>query len=106
VLVRLPPERAAVRRLVRELWLPYDRDLAGVVASHDLAEDADLVAEQTDFRLERLAEDDHRVWVAVGVRLARPPRRRRPLHDRLGFEPARVRMRADRGGVRDRTRSG
>lgn len=61
----LPAEESAVRRFVTDLWIPYNRDLAAKVEAHALAEDVDLVAEQTTFRLERLESEHHRVWIAV-----------------------------------------
>jgi ribosomal protein S18 acetylase RimI-like enzyme len=62
---RLPAEEDAVRRYVEELWLPYHRDLEAAVESHGLAEDADLVAEEVAFRMDRLDSADYRAWVAV-----------------------------------------
>lgn len=64
-LAELPAEREYVRRYVEELWYPYNEDLAEVVPYHELAEDADFVPEETEFRLDRMEEEDHRVWVAV-----------------------------------------
>lgn len=62
---RLPAEEPAVRRYVEELWLPYHRELASAVEDHGMADDADVVDEEVAFRLERLASEDHRTWVAV-----------------------------------------
>ena len=62
---RLPAEEDAVRRYAEELWLPYHRDLEAAVESHGLAEDADLVAEEVAFRMDRLDSADYRAWVAV-----------------------------------------
>lgn len=62
---RLPPERAAVRRWVEDLWLPYHRDLEAAVGRHALADGVDLVAEEVEFRLDLLESDTHRAWVAV-----------------------------------------
>jgi|AntDeeMetagen134_2_1112570.scaffolds.fasta_scaffold01245_3 ribosomal protein S18 acetylase RimI-like enzyme len=62
---RLPANEPAVRRYVEELWLPYHRDLEATVDRHVLAEETDLVAEETAFRLDRLDEADYRAWVAV-----------------------------------------
>lgn len=62
---RLPPEEAAVRRYIEELWIPYNRDLAATVDAHALADDVDLLAEELEFRLDRLESDGYRAWVAV-----------------------------------------
>ncbi|MDY6765130.1 MAG: GNAT family N-acetyltransferase, partial [Halobacteria archaeon] len=62
---RLPANEDMVRRYVEELWLPYHRDLEETVDRHALADDADLVAEEVEFRLNRLQEDSYRAWVAV-----------------------------------------
>lgn len=61
---RLGAADDAVRRFVRQLWLPYHRDLEAIVDDHALAE-GDLVAEEVPFRRERLATDGHRTWLAV-----------------------------------------
>lgn len=61
----LPPEEAPVRRYVEDLWVPYHRELEATVESHALADGVDLLAEETAFRLERLADEDVRAWVAV-----------------------------------------
>jgi ribosomal protein S18 acetylase RimI-like enzyme len=62
---RLPPERGAVRRYVEELWLPYHRELEAVVDRHALADGVDLVAEEVEFRLDRLGAEEYRALVAV-----------------------------------------
>lgn len=61
----LPAEEPAVRRYVEDLWLPYHRDLSAAVDSHALADDVDLVDAEVDFRLDRLASEGYRAWVAV-----------------------------------------
>lgn len=62
----VPAESDAVRRYVEELWLPYHRDLQKVVDRHSLADDeVDVVAEETEFRLDLLESDTHEIWVAV-----------------------------------------
>lgn len=63
----LPAEPDAVRRYTEELWLPYHRDLESVVERHSLAagDDVDVVAEETEFRLDLLETDTHQIWVAV-----------------------------------------
>lgn len=61
----LPHEEPAVRRFVADLWIPYHRDLAATVADHTLADDVDLVAAETEHRLDWLAADDSAAWVAV-----------------------------------------
>ena len=60
---RLPATESAVRRYVEELWLPYQHDLEAIVDRHALAEDVDLVAEETAFRLDRLDETGYRYRV-------------------------------------------
>jgi ribosomal protein S18 acetylase RimI-like enzyme len=62
---RLPAEEPAVRRYVEELWLPYHRELSRTVADHGLAGDVDVVEEEVPFRLDRLASESYRAWVAV-----------------------------------------
>ncbi|MFU8866683.1 hypothetical protein [Natronococcus sp.] len=62
---RLRPDEAAVRRYVEELWLPSHRELESTVDGHALADDVDLVAREVAYRLERLAADGHRTWLAV-----------------------------------------
>ncbi|RDI69910.1 GNAT family N-acetyltransferase [Halopelagius longus] len=62
---RLPADEAAVRRYVEELWLPYHRHLEATVDAHALADDIDLVAEETEFRLDLLETESHRTWIAV-----------------------------------------
>lgn len=61
----LPPEETAVRRYVEELWLPYHRELEATVERHALADDVDLVDEEVEFRLDRLAAEDYDAWVAI-----------------------------------------
>jgi ribosomal protein S18 acetylase RimI-like enzyme len=61
----LPAEEAAVRRFVEELWLPYHRALEAIVDAHGLADDADLLDAEVEFRLDRLGAASHRAWVAV-----------------------------------------
>lgn len=61
----LPAERAAVRRYIEALWLPYNRELETVVDDFALADDVDIVAEELDYRLERHDSGDLRTWVAV-----------------------------------------
>lgn len=54
-----------IRQFVEELWLPFHRELVTVSETHELADDVDLVATETDYRREQLAADDQRAWVAV-----------------------------------------
>ena len=61
----LPPEEAAVRRYVEELWLPYHRELETIVDHHRLSEDVDVVEEEVEFRRSRLEDDAYETWVAV-----------------------------------------
>jgi ribosomal protein S18 acetylase RimI-like enzyme len=69
---RLPPEEDAVRRYVEELWVPYHRDLSTAVEAHDLDDSVDLVAEETEFRVDLLESDEYRAWVAVDAPAADP----------------------------------
>jgi len=64
-LVRLPAEESAVRRYVEELWIPYNSELEELVDWFALADDVDLIEEETEFRLGRLESDGYRAWVAV-----------------------------------------
>ncbi|WP_200530419.1 GNAT family N-acetyltransferase [Halorubrum sp. LN27] len=67
---RLPATEAAAERYAAALWLPYHRDLEASVDAHALADrpDEELIAAETEFRLDLLREnDDYRTWVvAVG----------------------------------------
>jgi ribosomal protein S18 acetylase RimI-like enzyme len=60
----LPPEEAAVRRYVEDLWVPYHRDLEATVSSHALADDLDLVEQEVRFQLEKLEAEQYDVWIA------------------------------------------
>ncbi|ELZ37397.1 GCN5-related N-acetyltransferase [Halorubrum saccharovorum DSM 1137] len=65
---RLPIDEDALRRYAAELWLPYHRDLAASVGAHALADRADeeLIAAETEFRLDLLREDaNRRLWVVA-----------------------------------------
>jgi ribosomal protein S18 acetylase RimI-like enzyme len=62
---RLPADEAAVRRYVTELWVPYTRDLEATINTYALATEVDLVAEQTDFTLEKLESSDYQIQVAI-----------------------------------------
>ena len=62
---RLLADEAAVRRYAAELWIPYNRDLEATVNAHALASDADLVAEQVAFTLEKLESTEYRIEIAV-----------------------------------------
>lgn len=54
-----------IRRYVKQLWLPYHRELETTVDGHALAEDVDLVAAEVAFRRERVATTSQEVSVAV-----------------------------------------
>jgi ribosomal protein S18 acetylase RimI-like enzyme len=62
---RLPPDEAAVRRYVEDLWLPYNRELEAIVDEFALADDVDVVAEERGYRLGLLESEDYRLWIAV-----------------------------------------
>lgn len=62
---RLPADEAVVRRFLTELWIPFNRELEAIVDGFALAEDVDVVAEELDFRLDRLETNGTRTWVAV-----------------------------------------
>jgi len=51
--------------LVEALWLPFARGMGGLAPHNELDDDVDLVAAGTEFRRERLAEDDSRTWIAL-----------------------------------------
>lgn len=61
----LPGDEASLRRFTTDLWIPYNRDLEAAVADHALADDVDLVGEQTEFWQEQLDREDYRAWIAV-----------------------------------------
>jgi GNAT superfamily N-acetyltransferase len=61
----LTADEDAVRRYVEDLWLAYHRELEATVDAHALADDIDVVAEEVEFRLDRLESESHRAWVAV-----------------------------------------
>lgn len=62
---RLPADEATVRRYIEDLWLPYNRELEGIVDNFSLADDIDIVAEELDHRLGRHETESHQAWVAV-----------------------------------------
>lgn len=62
---RLPTDEAAIRRYIEDLWIPYNRELEGIVDSFSLAEDVDIVAEELEHRLSRHEAESYRTWVAV-----------------------------------------
>jgi len=64
---RLPATEPAVRRYVEDLWVPYHRDLSAIVDSHALTADesVDVVAAETDWRLDRLESSTLEIWIAV-----------------------------------------
>lgn len=59
------PRDDEIRAFVAELWLPYHRELQSIAERHELADDVDLVAEETAYRRDRFDEDGHRTWIAV-----------------------------------------
>jgi ribosomal protein S18 acetylase RimI-like enzyme len=61
----LPPEERAVRRYVEDLWVPYNRELEGIVEGFSLAEDVDVVPAELEYRLDRLDSETFRCWIAV-----------------------------------------
>lgn len=83
-IVPLPQCAVALRRYVEELWIPYNRELAGLLEDFDLVDSVDLVDVEANYRLERLADDGEDLWVAVD-----PPETAGtpdPLeHDLIGF---------------------
>ncbi|MGQ3331293.1 GNAT family N-acetyltransferase [Halorubrum sp. FL23] len=64
-IVELPAEKDAVRRFVKELWLPYHLDLEATTDQHALADNVDLITEEIPFRLNRVGSEGYRVWIAV-----------------------------------------
>lgn len=62
---RLPADEAIVRRYIEDLWLPYNRELEGVVDSFALADDVDIVSEELEHRLSRHETESYQLWVAV-----------------------------------------
>lgn len=64
-IVELPPKEAAVRRFIKELWLPYYRELEATVDAFSLADDVDLVAAELPFRVDRLDSAEYRTWIAI-----------------------------------------
>lgn len=63
-----PTDDAGLRRYAAELWLPYHRDLTASAAAHALADwpDEELIAAETEFRLDLLREDaNRRLWVVA-----------------------------------------
>ena len=65
---RLPATEAAAERYAAALWLPYHRDLEAVAGTHALADrpEKELIAAETEFRLDLLREnDDYRTWVVA-----------------------------------------
>ncbi|NLV11834.1 GNAT family N-acetyltransferase [Haloarcula argentinensis] len=64
-IVELSAKEPAVRRFIKELWLPYYRELESTVDAFSLADDVDLVAEELPFRVDRLDSEAYRTWIAV-----------------------------------------
>nr|WP_239639951.1 GNAT family N-acetyltransferase [Haloferax gibbonsii] len=58
-------ERAAVRRYIEDLWVPYNRELEGIVDSFSLATDVDIVAKELEHRLSRHETESYQAWIAV-----------------------------------------
>lgn len=63
--LRVPPEEAAVRRYTEALWLPYQHALEAAVDDFALATDVDVMESEVPFRLDKLADDDYELLVAV-----------------------------------------
>lgn len=62
---RLPGEERAVRRYIKDLGLPYKRELEEIVDRFSLADDVDIVAEELEHRLGRHDTESYRAWVAI-----------------------------------------
>lgn len=62
---RLPDDEAAMRRYIEALWLPYKRELEGIVDGFSLADDVDIVAEELEHRLSLHKTESYRAWVAI-----------------------------------------
>ena len=62
---RLPADEAAIRRYIKDLWLPYNRELEVIVDGFSLADDVDIVAAELEHRLDRHETESYRAWVAV-----------------------------------------
>ena len=64
---RLPSDEETLHRYAADLWLPYNRDLAGAVAAHDLADwpEERFVERHAEFARNQLAEAGSRGWVAA-----------------------------------------
>ena len=97
---RLPAEEPHLERFVRELWLPYRRELETRVRDSALADDVDVADQEVAYRRELLERDDHWTWVAVDgdgsgdggapedVRDDRPLADTEPLQDHENTEQA------------------
>ena len=64
-ILELPSDEAVVRRYMEDLWIPYMRELEANVDNFMLDDDVDLMAEETEFQLNRLEAENTRAWVAV-----------------------------------------
>lgn len=64
-LAAIPTDDASLKRVTRELWLPYHRELAATAEGHGLVEDTDLVAAEVAFRRDWLETDGQHGWVAL-----------------------------------------
>lgn len=62
---RLTGEEPHVERFVRELWLPYRRELEARVPDTALTDGVNVVDLEVAYRRELLERDDHWTWVAV-----------------------------------------
>lgn len=64
-IVPIPTDDASLERLTRELWLPYNRELARQIEAHGLCEETDIVPAEVEFRSEWLESEDNDGWVAI-----------------------------------------
>ncbi|MFB6221208.1 MAG: GNAT family N-acetyltransferase [Halolamina sp.] len=62
---RLPADEASVRRFIEDLWLPYNRELEGLVDGFSLADGVDVVTAELEHRLGRHETESYQAWVAV-----------------------------------------
>lgn len=61
----LPADEDVIRQYLEKLWIPFNRELERIVDSFTLADDVNIISEETEFRLSRLKEDQYRTWIAI-----------------------------------------
>ena len=64
-IVEFPTDKATVRRFMKDIWLPYYRELEATVDRFGLADEYDYLAGETEYQLNRLERENCRAWIAI-----------------------------------------